>query len=49
MKYLEEKGVALSAGSACLTGLAEPSYIIKAALKDKALPSIRIGIGRFTT
>ncbi len=43
--------VAVSSGSACTSASIEPSYVIRALGRDKALAeaSIRIGMGRFTT
>ena len=43
--------VAVSSGSACTSASVEPSYVIRALGRDRALAeaSIRIGIGRFTT
>lgn len=45
------KGVAVSSGSACSTGAAEPSYVLRAMgySRDRAASSIRYGLGRSTT
>ena len=43
--------LAISAGSACTTGNAEPSYVLKAmGIPDRlALATVRFAAGRFTT
>jgi cysteine desulfurase len=45
------RDVALSSGSACSSETAEPSYVLRAlgGQKERAVSSIRFGIGRFNT
>ncbi|MEK7286356.1 MAG: cysteine desulfurase family protein [Nitrospirota bacterium] len=48
---MELKEIALSSGSACMTGQIEPSYVLKALgmTNDLAHGALRIGLGRFNT
>jgi len=48
---MDQKGVAVSSGSACEARALEPSHVLLALglKKEKALASIRISLGRFTT
>lgn len=48
---LDERGVACSAGSACMTGKQKPSHVQKAMgfTDDKAKSSLRFGFSRLTT
>jgi cysteine desulfurase len=48
---MEMKDLAVSSGSACSTGSAEPSHVLRAIglPEEDILASIRFGLGRFTT
>jgi cysteine desulfurase len=49
--FLSLPDIALSSGSACTTGSAEPSYVLKAiGVSDRlAMSTVRFSLGRFTT
>ena len=48
---LDQHGVALSSGSACKTGLPEPTHVLKAMGKsdEQAHCAVRLSLSRFTT
>lgn len=49
--YLDQRGIAISAGTACASGALEPSYVLMGMglSKEKALHSVRFSFSRFTS